>query len=166
MKKTPFKWVVVGGLGVVITSCVSCTTLNKAYWDHRVDEFCAKDAGMTIYQKIEVSKNEYPNIRIKSNGKINLPTYVQPEKSLIGNEPFYKIIKTEYIKEGNPSVFRHIESVIRGSDKKVLSTYITYGRSGGDYLFFEGPFHPSFHECEKSQSNINTSSSVITIAGE
>ena len=162
MKKLPIKWFAVFSLSLLVVSCTGCSTIRKAYWDHKVDEMCEKDGGTVIYEKVEISRKDYPNVKLTSTGKIILPSQ---EMAKI-NDPFYYISETEYLRRGSLDVMRHKQSIYRSSDKKLLGKRVSYGRRGGDYLFIEGPFHPSSYSCGDSEKNINEYSSIVTVNGE
>ena len=158
MKSKSMKWIVISWLCIAIASCVSCTILNKAYWDHKVDELCAKDGGVIIYEKVVISKKDYPDIKITSTGSIILPH----EKDVTISDPFYYTSKTEYLENGNLEVRRYKQSIVRNSDKRTLSTFISYGRSGGDSVLSSW-MHPSAYSCDSRKNDIKEFSSTVTI---
>jgi hypothetical protein len=59
----PFLLVIVGVIG---------TELNKAYWDSRVRKLCESEGGITIYEPVTLTQDEY--VRYDGiDGKIAIP---------------------------------------------------------------------------------------------
>ena len=159
MKKLPIKWFAVFSLSLLVVSCTGCSTIRKAYWDHQVDKLCEKDGGVTIFEKLEIRKSDYPSMKLTSKGKLILP----PKGKESQGSPFYQESSIDYLRKGSPEVWRYTQSVVRKSDKKILSTYVSYSRVGGD---FELGFHPSSHSCKDTDLYISTQSSAIIVKGE
>jgi hypothetical protein len=44
---------------ILIGLAIAGTEFNKAYWDHKVRELCEKDGGVTVYEAIELSPEEF-----------------------------------------------------------------------------------------------------------
>lgn len=152
------KMVVIGVVSVAMVSCVSCAPIRKLYWDHKVDELCEKDGGVTIYEKVTLSKRDYPNARFTSTGDYMIPF----EKDARYDDPFFSRYGTEYLHKGTIDVMRHTQSIVRTSDKKILSTIVDYGRRGGDSMLSVW-MHPSHHSCKKGKIDIKEFSSTITV---
>lgn len=162
MKKPSMKWLLLLSLSMIVVSCTGCSTIRKAYWDYRVDELCKKDGGVKIYEKSVIRKSDYPDIKLTSSGEIIFPSKIKATSK----DPFYYVSYTEYIKNGSLDVMKHGQSIFRSSDNKLMGTYISYGRRGGDFLFFEGPFHPSSYSCKDTEKNVKDFSSIVTIQGK
>lgn len=158
MKKLSVKWLWIISFPVIVASCTGCSAINKVYWDHKVDELCEKDGGVIIYEKAVISKSDYPNIKLASNGEVILP----PEKTAGPEDPYFIRFESEYLREGSLSVARSITSIVRNSDKKTMSSLVTYGRSGGDFLP-EGIAYPSHYSCDNKQENLKNLGSTISI---
>ena len=132
---------------------------NKAYWDHRVAKMCEKDGGVTVFEKVEILKTDYPNIKVTSNNLLILPS----EKNVKQGDPFFYKYNVLSIRQGFINITRHEQLVIRNKDRKILSRHISYGRSGGD---FPTGFHPSNFLCGSNEANRKLLKTVITVKGE
>jgi len=140
-------------------SLTSCATPSQVYWDHKVKELCEKDGGVTVYEKMEISKKSYPNIKVNSNGYSILPS----ESMATTDDPFYLSYHTSIIHESEPRVDRTETSIVRASDKKILSTIVTYGRGGGDLIVID---HPSHFSCGSDENAFKKFNSALIIKGE
>jgi hypothetical protein len=97
---------------------------ENAYWDTKVEEWCQKDGGITIFEAIELPTAEYE--RHLQGGELWLPRTLGPEAKR--SDPLYGRSTISVLKTGNPEVYRSSLSVVRGSDHKVLATRVTYTR--------------------------------------
>ena len=151
-----FRLIFLAPFALVVLGVIYCE-LNKAYWDHRIKEMCEKNGGVTVFEKVEISKADYPSLKFTSNGHAIFP----PESHANQNTPFYYTFKTEYLKKGSPDVMRFEQSIIRSKDKKALSTHISYARSGGDFPDFIS--YPSSYSCGDTENDLHVYESTITI---
>ncbi|MDK1030156.1 MAG: hypothetical protein QGD96_12625, partial [Anaerolineae bacterium] len=136
-------WVVAIPVVLVVIAFLFCEA-NKAYWDHKVTEMCEKDGGVTVYEKVEISKTDYPDIQVTSKNLLILPS----EKNVKLGYPFFYRYRMYYMRQGFLNVVRHEQSIVRSHDGKLLSKHISYGRSGGD---FPTGFHPSHFSCGRDE---------------
>ena len=144
---------------LVLLAFIFCE-VNKAYWDYRVDEMCAKDGGITIYEKVVISKSDYPNMKFISTGIPVLPF----EERVNQDDPFfYRFSSNRIYKFINLHVNRYEHLTMRNSDKKILAKGITYGRWGGDFPL---GFESSRHHCNGQDERMRISESIITVKGE
>jgi hypothetical protein len=118
-------------------------TYNKAKADAMVDELCAKDGGIRVYESVVL-----PADRFDRNGIVNVPNikYKKP------NDEYYYTNNTTWIvqKNGDPNdlvIWRDQIELYRISDGKKLGTATYYARRGGDP---PSPMHPSSYMCPKS----------------
>jgi hypothetical protein len=134
------KWFFLGPILLLIIVFSGCE-LNKAYWDYQVTKMCKKYGGVTVYEKVELSQDEY-NKYGGVNGVIPVPS----EKSSRADK-FEYLAKTEYtlMREANPKVGKSHSWIYRRTDKKVLGENVSYGRSGGDFPTIIQ--HPSSFSC-------------------
>ncbi len=124
MKKTSIAWL----LTVSLTGCMSYVPGQQFYWDAQVKEMCAKDGGVTILEKLLISKADV-DLLGNVDGNIRIPS----KKTAHPNAPAYSELNITFIrKEGNPSVWRAESVVRRRLDQAVVARWITYTRSGGD----------------------------------
>jgi len=148
-----FAPIVLIGLGVLGTE------LNKAYWDSKVKALCEKEGGVTVFEKMEISISDYPDIKLSSNNQLIMPS----ERNAKPEDPFFYRYRMDYLHRGFVDVVRHEQSIIRGQDRKVLSTHISFGRGGGD---FPTGFHPSHYSCKDRDENTRIYGSTVIVKGE
>lgn len=118
---------------------------EKFFLDRKMEKLCAQDAGLKIYERVTL-----PASRFGSRGEL-LPA-MSPEKSknlselLFINEYFLDHSKI-VIKAGEPfedifsegRLLKHIDRVIRTSDRKILAENIWYARTGGEFVLWGRP---------------------------
>jgi len=149
------KWIFISPAILVLLAVAFCE-INKAYWDNKVDTLCAKDGGVTIYERVSASRSAYPMIKLTSTNQPIIPfdRYANDE------DPFYMTAKTTFLESKWISLARYEQTIIRREDKKTLSRIISYGRSGGD---FPTGFHPSHYLCRKVNDDIAKFSTTVVI---
>lgn len=152
------KWIFISPAILVLLAVAFCE-INKAYWDNKVDSLCAKDGGVTIYEKIVIYRSDYKNLKTSSNGEVILPL----EKQANPEDPFFIRYSVEFIHDGFTSVKRGETSFVRNNDKKILSKQILYTRGGGD---FPTGFEGSSYMCKKWNEYHEKIASTITVKGE
>lgn len=117
----------------------ACATPSQVYWDHKVKELCEKDGGVTVYEHIELTQEEYER-NDGENGVIR----VMPESTSLANHEYAWKSETSIIND-DPYVRRTEYITFRKSDKKELGKWVTYSRRGGDAP--TGISHPSSFSC-------------------
>jgi len=157
-KRKTINWIISFPFILVVIGVAFCE-VNKAYWDHRVKELCEKDGGVTIYKKVVISKDNYPNMKFTSAGQPILPF----KSRATGKDPFYRSTTNDSIHKGYLllEVRRHEQSIVRALDKKILSKSVHYFRRGGD--FPTGIMHPSSYGCKSNEKELSEYESVITV---
>jgi hypothetical protein len=151
---SPVKWF----FGLVLLAFLG-TELNKAYWDSKVRAMCEKDGGVMVFDRVQISKAAFPKIKLTSKKMLILPF----EDQARSDNPFFLRTHSEFLHKGFINVMRHEQSIVRREDGKVLSTHISYGRSGGDLPI---GFHPSHYSCGSDEVSLELLKSVITIKGK
>lgn len=126
-------------IGLVMLAFIF-TLLNKSYWDYRVKQMCEKDGGVTVYEKVELSEEEY-----KKYGGRAEPIRVPLEDSSSTNFFYVKKWLVHTLHKTNPEVIKSEFVVYRKYDGKKFGKMITYTRSGGDFPTIIG--HPSGFSC-------------------
>lgn len=124
---------------MALSACAGYVPGRQAYWDAQVREMCEKDGGVTIYEQIVVTTAQAEKLP-KVAGLFG----VAPESLAKPYEPAFIRIHLTLIREGNPSVVREQQDIIRRSDGQVIGRAISYGRGGGD---IPSPAHPSGFSC-------------------
>lgn len=114
-------------LAVSLAGCIGYVPGRQDYWDTKVKEMCEKDGGVTVYERIQLSREEYKRLG-GIEGSIPLPN---EDRSTSDNPYFRRVIDTK-IREANPEVMRSETLVVRRSDGKLLGRSVRYWRRGGD----------------------------------
>jgi hypothetical protein len=122
-----------GILCVLLLSMAGCTTPSQWKADALVDELCAKDGGIKVYETVTLPKerfNEYGQFTGISFGENANPT----------NE-YYRETKTKNISNNVGGAFVSQDSTLiyRRSDHKLLGEKIIYARQGGDIFAIDMP---------------------------
>ncbi|MCU7873333.1 MAG: hypothetical protein KZQ91_11360 [Candidatus Thiodiazotropha sp. (ex Lucinoma borealis)] len=110
---------------------------KKIYYDTQVMEMCAKDGGVKVYETVELPAEKYDSYAKKN-------WHLPDESNLKPSDEYYYSRERIIYREKDPRVSRRETQLIRHSDKKVLGTYIDYGRGGGD---LPGFWHGSHFTC-------------------
>lgn len=126
-------------VGLVILT-FAYTELNKAYQDYRVKLLCEKDGGVSVFEVVELTHEEYI-----LNGGNKGGIRVMPERTSIDRHQYaYKSVNTT-IKDKSLVVWRSEYVTYRKSDNLTLGKYITFTRRGGDFPTIV--VHPSSFSC-------------------
>ena len=148
---TPF---VIMGLAVLF---FIYTEINKAYWDHQVKELCEKDGGVTVYEVVHLTKEEY----LKNDGR-NGSIRVPPETASYASKYSYLYnYKKKFINKSNPSVYRWESVIYRKIDNKKFGKVVSYHRGGGDFPTIIG--HPSGFDCNDMNIKLNVIQQIFKI---
>lgn len=114
-------------LTVALAGCAGYVPGRQSYWDAQVREMCAKDGGVTVYEIVELSEEEFKRLG-GIRGGLPLPS---ASSKNTGYPYFYELLDSK-IRDSNPAVMRVEMLVIRRSDKKILGRSVQYFRRGGD----------------------------------
>jgi len=146
-------------IGLIVIAFILCEA-NKAYWDSKVKAMCERDGGVTVYERVELTRKEFENIGGNEYGQIPVPSM----RLTKDNYPYYSELLTIQIRDGNPKVYKNEGRIFRKSDNKLLGLMISYGRSGGD---FPTGFHPSNFGCADLKTiRLDVEKQVFVIEGE
>jgi hypothetical protein len=95
----------------------------SADWDAKVKDLCQKDGGVTVYERVRLSKDEARHVTGPAGG------FVVPQKDADdAGRPYVSESKRVVLNDGNPKVFRTETVIVRTSDRKVLSRVVYYAR--------------------------------------
>jgi hypothetical protein len=125
-------------------------TYNKWRADRLVDNLCAKDGGVKVFERAILQKRYFNK-------------FVQPQipdkKYATAADKFYSTWATKDIYGNSNSshysslvIFRSEHDYFRKSDGKLLGEIIIYVRRGGDPI---GPWHASHYMCPDREALIN-----------
>jgi hypothetical protein len=153
------KWILLSPVVLFLLGIVFCE-INKAYWNHQVRLMCEKDGGVTVYEHIELTQDEF-NLLGGFNGYIRAPV----EKYAKKFDLYISTSVHDQIHDINPYVYRSKITIFRRSDKKNLGEEISYSRVGGD--FPTGIMHESSFSCGDMEGfNVNITKSIFSVKGE
>lgn len=128
----------------VLVGCAGYVPGRQAYWDEQVKAMCDKDGGTAVYEKVELSEEEYRKLG-GVYGVIPVPAVGMKTSDY----PYVRSLTETKLREGNPEVVRTEELIMRRSDGKVLVRSISYSRRGGD--FPTGLLHDTVFRCPKHE---------------
>ena len=111
----------------LLAGCSNYVPGRQLYWDNQVRELCAKDGGSTVYETIELTRQEYDRLGGLKQG---LP--IPDEAAAKPGFPYVRQEIRQIIREANPRVMRGETVIKRRSDNKVLARSVRYWRTGGD----------------------------------
>ncbi|MCF7982638.1 MAG: hypothetical protein K9K86_11700, partial [Pseudomonadales bacterium] len=101
-------------IGLVILFYIY-TELNKAYWDSKVRALCEKDGGVTVYEVVNLTKDEY----LQNEGKNGL-IRVMSKRTSKKEHQYAFVSKTNVINAKKPYVRRTEYVTYRKADNKQL----------------------------------------------
>lgn len=132
---TIWRMLAIVALPAILSGCERWTL------DSQMDEWCKKDGGVKVYERVELSPSDFSSIRDRlskgsspSSGGYRFASEVQ---ILVG--------KSANAQAGQGQVRRIREAIYREEDGKLLGEEIAYDRSGGDWVTFG--FQPSSSYC-------------------
>jgi len=142
------------GLVLVTLAYFGFCEARKAYWDHKVRLMCEKDGGLTIYEKVTISRSRNKNLFSEVNGILNIPydLIAKPDHAYYAKSEPEKVIR-----ESAPKVWQDEYLHIRKADNKVIARQRYYARRGGDFPI--GIAHDSSFSCptsEQAQKSLQT----------
>jgi hypothetical protein len=140
------------GMSFALSGCVSQT-----FWDARIDRLCRQDGGMTLYERVWISAEEYRRLG-GVQGTIPLPN----EQSAPSGYPFLAKQSRTVLSERDPRVYRAETLYFRASDGKVLGRLVRYHRVGGDLPIGD---HHSVYTCPSQDEATAAERSIYSIEG-
>ena len=107
------------------------TGITNLYWDKRVEEMCRSDGGVTVYEKVILTKDQFDSIsqNIGTERKKGSSGYYLRSRE---NVLHYGLV-------GNLRVGRNETYLVRTKDEEVLGNRISYMRVGGDLFIVDFP---------------------------
>ena len=126
----------------------------KTKLDREVDRLCAIDGGVKIYERVTLSAENFG-----PNGEV-FPQYqhLTSKGRELGPEYEWASEVKKFV-EGDPSLIRRHQKVVRIVDRKLLGERIYYVRNGGDFYSFLST--PSSYSCIPAISNVGLLTSVF-----
>jgi len=103
----------------------------KAEWDRQIREWCETEGGITVFEQIDVSKQQYPDLVITPRG-VSIPSRMSANT----DDPFFYSNRTEILSNDQALIRRHTNEIVRSIDSKVLGRRVSFSRVGGDFYPF------------------------------
>jgi hypothetical protein len=150
--------IVIGPIAILVLGIGGCEA-TKAYYDWQVRQMCMKDGGIAIYEYIEIS----PAIAA-SMGRVDGHLGISIESSASPSDVAFLRGERNSLKDGEPSIGRHEQSIVRRNDEKVVARIVRYWRTGGDFPFTVS--HPSAFSCPGSPQYYAEIAKVFIVKGE
>lgn len=135
-------------LTVALLAWYGIPTFNKWRADQLVDELCAKDGGVKVYETVTLPKE-----RFNQWGQFFVPgVIVMTPKHEYYRETKHKNIKgrQEASAHDGLALYQDHDQIYRATDKKLLGESIRYVRRGGDPI---SPWMPSSYACPSTTDN-------------
>lgn len=145
-------------LSSALAACAGWVPGRQSYWDAKMKEMCKNDGGVTIYEKLPISKSD-----IDLLGKVGEKIGIPAKELADPNAPAYEELNIAYLRKGNPQVTRSEIKIVRRADKAVIARAIIYARSGGD---FPSPAHPSSFTCPSLNDVMSDLQRLFVVEGE
>lgn len=147
---------------LMISVLIGCGEKDEA--DRQMQELCAKDGGVKVYETVKVPKKQFDKWgmpRGKNWDGSNFPSTLDPEYQLKATSMFLK--RGDPLK-GEVEMWKDATKIYRHSDGKILGESVTYGRRGGDlYIALLLGGHPSGGHCPILEKSLI---STVFIKGE
>jgi len=118
-------------LASTLLGCMGWVPGRQTYWDAKVKEMCEKDGGVTVYERVRISKAEINRhvLPMTADGRLSftIKELAHPDA------PIYAVERITYLRESNPRVRRTESVIMRRHDQVVVARWVIYARAGGDF---------------------------------
>jgi hypothetical protein len=143
-------WIAVG---IFVAAWWGIPTYHKWRADRLVDELCAKDGGMKVFETVTMPYSYFtemgqPNVDLRAEPIKSKFHFNYEESDIVGDKA--NLVKL--------AVYRIQIDLLRRSDEKILGQYVYYARRGGDPY---GPWHPSSYGCPQNKSEWDMARAVV-----
>jgi hypothetical protein len=123
-----------------LTACAGYVPGAKSYWDQQVEGLCKADGGITVYEEVHLTQQEY-----KALGGNDWGLAIPGQQFAAPGYPYIREELHTIINASNPEVGRGESIIRRRSDGKILGRSVQYWRRGGDLP--TGLAHGSHYIC-------------------
>lgn len=125
---------------LILSLWLGIPTYRKWKADKLVDELCAKDGGIKVYETVMLSTESFDNF-----GEVFVPA----KRNIKQSSEYYYSTETNWIIPesntiGGMDLYTSHYTLFRVKDGKLLAEGVGYARRGGDPI---GPWHPSSYGC-------------------
>ncbi len=146
---------IIGAFLVALVLAIAFYEGRKACWDFRIDRMCQRDGGVTVFEKIRLTQDEYERLGGRM-GEIPIPARATADASAA----FVSDTKDKFIREQSPSVWRSESTIYALDSNRKIARYVSCTRRGGDFPAYA---HPSYFLC--NNETISTSKEIFIIEG-
>lgn len=157
---------VVGGVGLGLVALVGYGLYlewDVERWDRKIDALCAADGGrgvaLRLYETAVAPETKEYFAGSGSNRSFALP-WRRNGKSLGPNYPFvqeFEVVET--LSQGNPTVVKFVERIVRVQGNKILAERYGYQRGGGG---LPSPEPIASHSCPRRTTEQSLDVAVFT----
>lgn len=145
-------------LVVALIAWIVFAEARKSYWDGNVREMCAKDGGVTVYERVPLTL-----VDLERLGAINGIVPVPNDDADTKHRQYISRMSEFQLHESSPKVTRREFKIIRRTDEKVLGKLVIYSRVGSDFLAID---HESNFSCQDLGMKLNVEEQIFFLKGE
>jgi hypothetical protein len=119
------------GLLWSIVGCMGYVPGAKSYWDEQVKAMCKEDGGVTVYERVRISRDQINRrvLPMAADGRLSFTT----KELAHPDAPIYSVERVvSQIRDRNPRVRRIESTIVRRIDQVVVAKHVIYARVGGD----------------------------------
>jgi len=106
------------------------TEINIGYWDYRVAQMCKEEGGVTVYEKVYISREKNPEY-FTDKAAVDISREMGDKDG--ENYDYFYITKKKYLKETLPVIAKRTYFFYRKNDQKLLGKVVNFFRSGGSF---------------------------------
>jgi hypothetical protein len=150
--------VVLAPIVILVVGIGGCEA-RKAYYDWQVRQMCETDGGVTVYERVTLTRDEYRRL-----GGLNGTIPVPEERSAEPNYPYVAQTRRTNIRDSDPWIWRSESVYRRRPDGRELARIVSYSRVGGDFPFTAS--HPSAFSCPEQAKLVTEERGVFSVEGE
>jgi hypothetical protein len=142
---------------LMLCNCAGYTPGAKSHWDQQVREMCAKDGGVTIYERVSISRAQLEKLP-KAGVYAAIPARANatPEDLVFWDD------SSSTIHDANLRVWRSEQVVKRKSDEKIVARIVRYSRVGGDVP--TALAHSSSFACPEEEQIFAQQARILTVS--
>lgn len=117
-------------IAVVVSGCMGYVPGAKSYWDEQVRAMCKEDGGVTVYERVRISRDQINRrvLPMAADGRLSVAT----KNTAHPEAPIYAVRRISQIRDSNPRVRRIESTIFRRIDGVVVAKQVIYARVGGD----------------------------------
>jgi len=114
---------------------------RKVYWDRKISDLCRTEGGVTVYERVELSEEEFRRL-----GGVRGELPIPEDPSGKSQFPYFTRNARVNLAEGRLQVTKWESVVMRRADGKALGKVVGFFRRGGDFPMLIG--EPTSFSCD------------------